>query len=72
VPRGYGLISFNWAYTMMGIVNTRADHLDDLEQVQRDALDPYATIRSAYQQQRKAMAEAIKNDHRATVPDWYN
>ncbi|AQS86089.1 hypothetical protein A0U92_16520 [Acetobacter aceti] len=72
VPRGYGLLTFNWAYNIMGIINTRANHLDDLDQVQRDALDPYATIRSAYQQQRKAMAEAIKNDNRATVPDWYN
>ncbi|WP_231368047.1 MlaA family lipoprotein [Acetobacter aceti] len=72
VPRGYGLLTFNWAYNIMGVINTRANHLDDLDQVQRDALDPYATIRSAYQQQRKAMAEAIKNDHRATVPDWYN
>lgn len=72
VPRGYGLLTFNWAYNIMGVINTRANHLDDLDQVQRDALDPYATIRSAYQQQRKAMADAIKNDHRATVPDWYN
>ena len=72
VPRGYGLVSFNWAYNMMGIVHSRSEHLDDLDALQRDALDPYATIRSAYQQQRKAQAEAIKNDHRATVPLWYH
>lgn len=72
VPRGYGLISFNWAYNMMGVVHGRSEHLDDLDALQRDALDPYATIRSAYQQQRKAQAEAIKNDHRATVPLWYH
>lgn len=71
VPRGYGLLTFNWAYNITGIINGRADHLDDLEQLERDALDPYATIRSAYQQQRKALAESIKNDHRATTPDWY-
>ncbi|MBB2171005.1 MlaA family lipoprotein [Gluconacetobacter asukensis] len=72
VPRGYGLLTFNWAYNIMGTINGRADHLDALDQLQKDALDPYATIRSAYQQQRKAQAEAIRNDHRATVPDWYN
>ncbi|MDG6094021.1 VacJ family lipoprotein [Acetobacter sp. AN02] len=72
VPRGYGLVTFNWAYNMLGIINGRADHLNDLDQLQRDALDPYATIRSAYQQQRKALADSIKNDHRATVPAWYN
>ena len=71
VPRGYGLISFNWAYNMLGVIHGRSEHLDDLDALQRDALDPYATIRSAYQQQRKAQAEAIRNDHRATVPDWY-
>lgn len=72
VPRGYGLISFNWAYNMMGVVHGRSTHLDELDALQRDALDPYATIRSAYQQQRKAQAEAIKNDNRATVPAWYH
>ncbi|GAN59711.1 MlaA family lipoprotein [Acetobacter cibinongensis] len=72
VPRGYGLVSFNWAYNMLGVVHGRSEHLDELDALQRDALDPYATIRSAYQQQRKAHAEAIKNDHRATVPLWYH
>ncbi|MCG0995239.1 MlaA family lipoprotein [Acetobacter indonesiensis] len=72
VPRGYGLVSFNWAYNMLAIVQGRSAHLDELDALQRDALDPYATIRSAYQQQRKAQIEALKNDHRATVPLWYH
>lgn len=72
VPRGYGLLTFNWAYNIMGTINGMATNVDALDQVMKDSLDPYATIRSAYQQQRKAMAEAIKNDHRATVPDWYS
>lgn len=72
VPRGYGLVSFNWAYNLFGVVHARSEHLDELDALERDALDPYATIRSAYQQQRRAQAEAIKNDNRATVPDWYH
>ena len=72
VPRGYGLVTFNWAYSIMGTINGMATNVDALDQVMKDSLDPYATIRSAYQQQRQAMAEAIKNDHRATVPDWYH
>ncbi|ACI50937.1 VacJ family lipoprotein [Gluconacetobacter diazotrophicus PA1 5] len=72
VPSGYGLLTFNWAYNIMGMINARADHLDALDQLQKDALDPYATIRSAYQQQRKALADTISHDRRATVPDWYN
>ncbi|MBO1358369.1 VacJ family lipoprotein [Acetobacter sacchari] len=72
VPRGYGLLTFNWAYNIVNTINSRADRIDDLDNLEKDALDPYATIRSAYQQQRKALADSIKNDHRATVPDWYN
>jgi len=72
VPRGYGLLTFNWAYNIVGVVNGAANSIDAFDQVQRDALDPYAFIRSAYQQQRQSQADAIRNDHRATVPDWYN
>ena len=71
VPRGYGLISFNWAYNSFGMIHGRSEHLDELDALERDSLDPYATIRSAYQQMRKAEAAAIRNDHRATVPAWY-
>ncbi|MBO6037333.1 MAG: VacJ family lipoprotein [Acetobacter sp.] len=72
VPRGYGLISFNWAYNSFAMIHGRSEHLGEIDALEQDALDPYATIRSAYQQQRKAQAAAIRNDHRATVPAWYH
>lgn len=71
VPRGYGLITFNWAYNILGIISSRADYLDAMDQLQRDSLDPYATIRSAYQQQQSAEIKELINDHRATTPAWY-
>lgn len=72
VPKGYGLLTFNWAYNIAGRLNGYADAIDQIDSVERDALDPYAFIRSAWQQQQAAKVEALKNDHRATVPDWYN
>ncbi|CAI3933110.1 Lipoprotein subunit MlaA of the ABC-type intermembrane phospholipid transporter Mla (MlaA) (PDB:5NUQ) [Commensalibacter communis] len=71
VPRGYGLITFNWAYNILGVISSRADYLDAMDQLQRDSLDPYATIRSAYQQQQSAEIKELINDHRATTPAWY-
>lgn len=71
VPSGYGLITFNWAYNILGVISSRADYLDALDQLQRDSLDPYASIRSAYQQQQSAEIKALIDDHRATVPAWY-
>jgi phospholipid-binding lipoprotein MlaA len=72
VPRGYGLITLNWALYGIGIVDARARVLNDLDQIKRDSLDPYATLRSLYRQHRAAEVEAMRNDHRATVPDWYS
>lgn len=71
VPRGYGLITFNWAYNILGVISSRADYLDAMKQLQQDSLDPYATIRSAYQQQQDAEIKTLIEDHRATVPAWY-
>lgn len=72
VPRGYGLITLNWALYGINIVSARASVLGDLDQVKKNALDPYATIRSLYRQHQNAEIEAMRNDHRMTVPDWYS
>ncbi|MCL1562422.1 VacJ family lipoprotein [Parasaccharibacter sp. TMW 2.1886] len=71
VPRGYGLISFNWGYNILGTFNTFADSTDQLDQLEHQSLDPYAFMRSAWQQQRQSQIDALKADHRATTPDWY-
>ncbi|QHI95942.1 VacJ family lipoprotein [Aristophania vespae] len=71
VPRGYGLLSFNWGYNILGAFNTFADSTDQLDQLERESLDPYAFLRSAWQQNRQGQIDALKADHRATTPDWY-
>ncbi len=57
--------------TVVGIVNLRADLLKPIDEVKRMALDPYATFRSLYRQHREAAVQAARDDHRATVPDWF-
>ena len=71
VPRGYGLLTLNWGLYAVGAVDARAAVLDELDQVNRDALDPYATLRSLYRQHRAAQVEAVRDDKRMTTPDWY-
>ncbi len=71
VPRGYGLLTLNWAVYGVGIVDGRALVLHDLDQLQKTALDPYASIRSAYRQQRQSQLKALEADNRSTPPDWY-
>lgn len=72
VPRGYGLLTLNWVLYGANIVDARAQVLGDLDQVKKNALDPYATIRSLYRQHRNAEIKAMQDDHRTTVPDWYS
>lgn len=71
VPSGYGLIDFNWGYNILGAFNGFADSIDQLDQLEHQSLDPYAFMRSAWQQQRQAEIDTLKADKRATVPDWY-
>lgn len=52
-------------------VDARAGVLPVTDQITRDALDPYATFRSLYQQHRSAQIEATRNDDRRTIPAWF-
>jgi len=71
VPHGYGLLTLNWARYGLGIIDTRANLLTDLDKVKASALDPYATFRSLYRQHVQSEVEATKADNRSTTPDWY-
>jgi phospholipid-binding lipoprotein MlaA len=55
----------------VAIVNECADLLKPIDEVKRMALDPYATFRSLYRQNRDASIQEVRNDHRATTPDWF-
>ena len=71
VPRGYGLLTFNWAVYGLGIVDARASVLHDLDELQKTSLDPYATIRSAFTQRAASQLQQLRDENGFTAPDWY-
>jgi phospholipid-binding lipoprotein MlaA len=66
-----GINHLNSISTGLAAVDAVAPHVDDLKKLNDQALDPYATQRSLYRQLQQSKIEAIRDDHRATVPDWY-
>ncbi len=71
VPRGYGLLTLNWSLYGVGVIDARAGVLDELDQINREALDPYATLRSLYRQHLSAEIDTARRDNRTTTPDWF-
>ncbi len=61
----------SWTKTGVGAVSTRERLLDPVEQIEKTALDPYATFRSLYRQNRKGKLESMRADTRATIPVWW-
>lgn len=66
-----GINHLNDISTGLAAVDGIAPHIDDLKRLNEQALDPYATQRSLYRQIRQTDIDAVRNDTRATVPDWY-
>ena len=71
VPRGYGLLTLNYAVYGLGVVDARSLVLHDLDQLEKTALDPYASIRSAFRQQSASSLRALGRETATTPPDWY-
>ncbi len=71
VGQGAIVSALNDTKTAVGIVNLRAELLKPIDEVKRMALDPYATFRSLYRQHRDAAIQEVRDDHRATTPDWF-
>lgn len=61
-------------YSRYGLsaVDARERVLDPVDQVKRTALDPYATFRSLYRQNRQSEIDTTRADNRATVPAWFS
>ena len=66
-----GVNHLNAISTGLSAVDGVAPHIDELKKLNEQALDPYATQRSLYRQVQQTRVEAIRDDRRATVPDWY-
>ncbi len=70
-PNGGGFNTLRITRTAVSAVDSRERVLDDTDQIQKTALDPYATYRSLYRQHRASVIDAARKDDRATVPDWF-
>ena len=61
-------------YSRYGLtaVDTRERNIETIDSIKKTALDPYATFRSLYRQNRAAEIERVRNDNKATVPAWFS
>lgn len=65
----YGTTLEALQYAKIGVnaMDTRSRYLDDLDKLKAQALDPYATVRSLYRQNRQATIDEVIADDRGTA-----
>ena len=69
-PKSTALTDFSYAETGIHLINTRAEFIQPIDQIQATALDPYATFRSLYRQSRDSQLQQIDKADQPTAPDW--
>jgi phospholipid-binding lipoprotein MlaA len=67
IGQGRAVDTLLYARTGVNAVDTRSRFLDDLDRMKAQALDPYATLRSLYRQNRRATIEEVIADDRGTA-----
>jgi phospholipid-binding lipoprotein MlaA len=70
-PESEALNIFGYSETALRLVNTRAQYIGPIDQIQATALDPYATFRSLYRQVRASQVTLINQRDVPTQPDWF-
>ena len=70
-PSGHGLRTLSAVRIGVSAVDGRERVLDEIDSIKKTALDPYATFRSLYRQNRESTIEQVRTSDRATVPNWY-
>jgi phospholipid-binding lipoprotein MlaA len=71
IGQGNAVNDLGYARLGLNALDARERVLDDLDRIKKEALDPYATIRSLSRQHRESQIDDARNDKRATVPNWY-
>jgi phospholipid-binding lipoprotein MlaA len=71
IGQGNAVKDLGYARLGLGALDARERVLDDLDRIKREALDPYATIRSLARQHRQSQIDDARADTRATPPNWY-
>jgi phospholipid-binding lipoprotein MlaA len=71
VGNGATVTALGWSRFAVSGVDQRERALDDIDKIKAQALDPYATFRSLYRQNRQAKIDETRSDERRTVPIWF-
>ncbi len=64
-PSGHGLRTLGFARTGISAVDSRSRVLNEVDSIKKTALDPYATFRSLYRQNREQHHRGGSDDDRA-------
>ena len=67
-----GSKTLSYSRAGIGAVDTRERLLDPVDNIKKGALDPYATFRSLYRQNRADEVSKARQDRPATVPAWFS
>lgn len=60
-----------WSRLGLSAADTRERYLDQIDNIKKTALDPYATFRSLYRQNREEKINRARQDRPATIPAWF-
>ena len=72
VPGGTALTITKYSLSGVDAVDTRQRALPTTDAIEQTALDPYATARSLYQQNRQSAVAALRRANQATLPVWFS
>ena len=67
-----GSATLNVARFGLAAVDARERNIDTIDSIKKTALDPYATFRSLYRQNRASEIDKVRNDNQSTPPAWFN
>jgi phospholipid-binding lipoprotein MlaA len=71
VGKGATVTALKYGRYGLYAVDARSNVLGTLGGIKKTALDPYATFRSLYRQNRASAIKATQDDNRVTKPAWY-
>ncbi|MDP9097247.1 MAG: VacJ family lipoprotein [Pseudomonadota bacterium] len=67
-----GSATLGYSRYALTALDTRERNIDVIDSIKKTALDPYATFRSLYRQNRAAEIEKVRVDNQTTVPAWFS
>ena len=67
-----GINTLRYSKFGAGAVDARERAIDPIDNIKKGALDPYATFRSLYRQNRQSVIDETRGADRGTVPAWFS